>query len=768
MDYINPSQMVLSATVRGFSDIFIYYLKNRQSERITDDFYDDLDASFVKVGGQKGILFTSNRQDSMIRRMRLDSILPINTYDIFYYNLQTKSKELVRVTNTPLANERMPMYVDSTYFTFLTDENGIYNRQLGYLEEYIAFYEQIITLNDGSEITLHRDSMLTSLDSAVIDTIIIRPVIKQRAFNHNTSNYSFGIDEQHFSPKSGKFVESIYDEGIHSFYVQKIDSIKSIPFVFTRYQEQRLKAHGATIISQVKTEKSDAPIPPKSNILKEVDEPPTDISEVPEEKQDTGKIDIDNYMFQSEFDDEEEPAEVIVEEDEGNITLQPQEKVEIVSTTNSQPIVQPYRSKVFKFKPSHIIPYRLKFRTDYVTTKLDNSLLFGGLDSYVGNRAQQQQQYSYPPLGILLKANFKDLFEDYEFNMGIRIPTTFNGAEYFIVFDDKKKRLDKRYAIYRRNLKYTYDGGGFVPEKSKEIVLLGQMEVRYPLDIFRSFRLTGTLRLDRSFLMATELTTFEQPSVNQQRFGLKLDYVFDNTLDVAVNIKNGTRYKLSAEIVKKANIDLLDNVTFDFQQGFMTILAVDARHYQRLDKHSIFAMRLAAYTSFGSEKVLYFLGAVDNWLFQRFNNDVPVPQSDEFAYQTLASNLRGFEYNIRNGNNYALLNNELRVPIFKYFSKNIKSNFFNNFQIVSFFDIGTAWQGPTPFEEESPLNTVYLSNPPTVNVKVNYFRDPIVAGYGFGIRSIIFGYFFRLDYAWGIETRVVQKPIFYFSLSKDF
>ena len=175
MDYINPSQMVLSATVRGFSDIFIYYLKNRQSERITNDFYDDLDASFIKVGDQKGILFTSNRQDSMIRRMRLDSILPINTFDIFYYNLQTKSKELVRVTNTPLANERMPMSVDSTYFTFLSDESGVYNRQLGYLEDYIAFYEQIITLNDGSEITLHRDSMLSSLDSTDIDTIVIQP-----------------------------------------------------------------------------------------------------------------------------------------------------------------------------------------------------------------------------------------------------------------------------------------------------------------------------------------------------------------------------------------------------------------------------------------------------------------------------------------------------------------------------------------------------------------------------------------------------------------
>ncbi len=763
MDFINPVQMVFSATVRGFSDIFLYYLNTRQSERITNDFYDDLDASFVKMGDQKGIMFTSNRQDSMLRSMmRLDSILPINTFDIYYYNLETKSKELVRVTHTPLANERMPMAVDSTHFTFITDENGIYNRQLGYLEDYIAFYEQVITLTDGSEIILHRDSTLSLLDSTLIDTIIIQPVIKQRAINHNTTNYSFNIFEQHFSPKTGKFVESVKIEGINKFYLQKIDSIKTQTPVFTRYQEQRLNALGRFLISQNNPEIDETPLPDVTNILEEVDEPPTDISEVPEEKQDTGKIDIDNYLFQSEFDDDEEPAEVIVEEDKGSITIQPQGKTEIVATSPSD--VQPYRSKVFKFKPSHIIPYRLKFRTDYVTTQLDNSLLFGGLDSY----ASTQDQYSYPPLGILLKANFKDLFEDYQFNMGVRIPTTFNGAEYFIVFDDKKKRLDKRYAVYRRNLKYTFDNGGSVPGKSKETVLLGQMEVRYPLDIFRSLRLTGTLRFDRTFLLATERNTFEVPSLNQQRLGLKLEYVFDNTLDVAVNIKNGTRYKIFAEIVKKANIDLLDNVTFDFKKGFMTVIGVDARHYQRIDKHSIFATRFAGATSFGSERILYFLGGVDNWLFQRFNNEVPIPISDDFAFQTLASNLRGFQYNIRNGNNYALLNNELRVPIFKYFSKNIKSNFFRNFQLVGFFDVGTAWQGSTPFDEESPLNTIFLSNPPTVNVKVNYFRDPIVAGYGFGIRSLLFGYFIRLDYAWGIETRVVQDPVFYFSLGKDF
>ena len=92
---------------------------------------------------------------------------------------------------------------------------------------------------------------------------------------------------------------------------------------------------------------------------------------------------------------------------------------------------------------------------------------------------------------------------------------------------------------------------------------------------------------------------------------------------------------------------------FSFNDGFMTVLGVDARHYQRLGKYSVLALRLAGATSFGSERMLYYLGGVDNWLFPQFNEDIPIPQGGNFAYQTLASNLRGFPINIRNGSSYA-------------------------------------------------------------------------------------------------------------------
>jgi hypothetical protein len=468
-------------------------------------------------------------------------------------------------------------------------------------------------------------------------------------------------------------------------------------------------------------------------------------------------------LFQSEFDDEEAPPTVIIveeEEEEG------EEVVEIVTgLKNITELIGKKEEKgVYKFRPGAITPYRLQFRTDYVTTQLDNSLLFDGLNSFAAN----PDDFNFPPPGILLKGNFKDLFEDYEFEGGVRIPTTFNGSEYFLVFKDKKRRLDKQFAVYRRNQRFSGESQTFVPNRREVNVVLGQAGVRYPLDIFRSLRATGTLRRDRITQLATDLPTLNTPSRTEERIGLKLEYVFDNTLDVALNIKNGSRYKAFAEVVKRFDLDIDDQFSLSFNEGFMTILGFDARHYQRLLKHSVFAVRGAGATSFGSEKILYYLGGVDNWLFNSFNQEIPSPQGAEFAYQTIATNMRGFDLNIRNGNSYLLMNAELRVPIFKYFSKRIRSPFFRNFQMVGFFDAGTAWEGRDPFSTDNPLNTSIINNGDLITVKVNYFRDPVVAGYGVGARAVLFGYLVRVDYAWGLETRRVQDPKLYISLGMDF
>ncbi|MCH2084737.1 MAG: hypothetical protein MK226_20295 [Saprospiraceae bacterium] len=767
MDYVNPASVVFSATMAGYSDLFIYYINNKQTFRITTDFYDDLDARVVKVKGRTGVLFASNRQDSLLTPMRMDTILPINTFDIWYYDLDNKPGELVRVTNTPLANERNPMAIDTSFFTYLSDQSGVYNREVGKIENYVHHYDQIIKLKEGEEIRIHADSTMELLDPTLIDTIIIEAVIKERAVVYKNSNLARNIEEQHSAPNANLQAELFYINGAYQTFVSPIDIDTLITPPYTVYQQSVSKTYYRELRNIIKAQKEAAKkleIKPEVKVLKEIEVSEIPATDLPAQKQDTTKVDIDNYLFQSEFDDEE-PLQVVIEKDEKK-----EQKIENpVSTVIGEVVEESSNQKpekvVYKFNPGKIIPYRLQFRTDYVTTQLDNSLLFEGLESFAAN----PDGFGYPPPGILLKGNFKDLFEDYEIEGGIRLPTTFNGAEYFMVMNDRKHRLDKRYAIYRRNQKFAEDSNSFVPGRRETNVLLGQFGVRYPLDIFRSFRATATLRRDRFMLLATERQPLETPSSREQRVGLKVEYVFDNTLDVALNIKNGSRYKFFAEAVKRFKFDLTGEETaLSFNDGFMTVLGVDARHYQRLGKYSVLALRFAGATSFGSERMLYYLGGVDSWLFPQFNEDIPIPQGGNFAYQTMASNLRGFPINIRNGSSYALFNTELRVPIFKYFSRRLKSNFLRNFQVVGFFDVGTAWEGISPYSDDNPLNTTVIASGNLVDVRVNYFRDPIVAGYGLGVRSVLFGYFVRLDYAWGIETREVLEPQLYISLGTDF
>ncbi len=116
----------------------------------------------------------------------------------------------------------------------------------------------------------------------------------------------------------------------------------------------------------------------------------------------------------------------------------------------------------------------------------------------------------------------------------------------------------------------------------------------------------------------------------------------------------------------------------------------------------------------------------------------------------------------------------MRVPLAWYFTKQPpKSSFWRGFQIVGFIDGGSAWVGLSPFEKDNPINTSYISNTDnpattTVVVKVNYFRDPFVFGYGGGIRFPLGGYTMRLDVGQGVETGIAQKPTWHLSMGTDF
>ena len=82
----------------------------------------------------------------------------------------------------------------------------------------------------------------------------------------------------------------------------------------------------------------------------------------------------------------------------------------------------------------------------------------------------------------------------------------------------------------------------------------------------------------------------------------------------------------------------------------MIILGLDARNYKKVSHSIIWANRIAASTSFGNQKLLYYMGVVDAWLMPKFNKETDVAENENYSYQTLATNMRGFYQNVRNGN----------------------------------------------------------------------------------------------------------------------
>jgi hypothetical protein len=347
---------------------------------------------------------------------------------------------------------------------------------------------------------------------------------------------------------------------------------------------------------------------------------------------------------------------------------------------------------------------------------------------------------------------------------------TYNSTEYYLRIGNKKKRFDKKYTLYHRANNYTESRNNVDLFKSRLISDIGQFEMTIPFDIYQSLRFSSMLRFDKLNYLATDSVSLNTPSRNEQRIGIRADYIYDNVLMIANNTPVGTRFKVYSEMIKGMKVQLTGERSFNLKNGYLGIIGFDARHYHRLDNRSILALRLTGATSFGSEKMLYMIGGVEGAIRPPLGSSLSIPAGN-YSFLTQAAQMRGFYNNIRNGNSMVLFNSEIRIPIIQYIFPNVRATWLKDFQGVGFFDAGTAWQGKKLFSIDNPLNTVVLpeNNPQSpVIIKVNYFRDPIVLGTGYGFRTTLFGYFIKFDYAWGIETRVFQKPIKNFSVGFDF
>jgi hypothetical protein len=406
--------------------------------------------------------------------------------------------------------------------------------------------------------------------------------------------------------------------------------------------------------------------------------------------------------------------------------------------------------------------YRPVFYQNNMVTQIDFNFLNASYQTFTGGAF-----YFNPGFNVLMKIGANDLFEDIKLTGGIRISPDLDANEYLLSFENLKRRLDKQVVFHRQAFRNNvFDDDGFFVGEIKTHMHLLSLILRYPLTQVKSISTTFSFRNDRTVYLSSNTNFLNIPNDYRNWLGMKLEYNYDNTRSLGMNLYTGTRYKIFAEVQEQVYENIYELIVF----------GADFRHYTRLHRSLIMANRFAWSTSQGSSRIIYYLGGVDNWINLNPNKtptfipftEIPIDRTQNYAYQAVGTNMRGFSQNIRNGNNFAVFNTEIRLPIFKYLANYpLSRSFFENFQLVTFFDVGSAWSGPTPWSSKNAYDSdVIQQGPITITIDAN--RDPIVAGYGFGIHTQLLGYFMRFDWAWGIENRQVLPPVFYFSMSLDF
>ncbi len=583
-------------------------------------------------------------------------------------------------------------------------------------------HNRFIHLSDGHGIV---NRYISKFDSTVsmVDT-----AIHYRYFAETTplTRYSYNIIEHDYQQASGTVADILFNKQRYNIWHYPLDELNVIPGRIEPTPTQRARMKKLAEADSIQQIKKD--IIPISRIADNVLINGADTIALGD-----GIIDINRYIFEVE------------KLNNYNQQLE-QKQLELAIDTMAE-------------SAPRIRLYQPVFYQNNMVAQIDFNFLNNSYQAFTGGAF-----YFNPGLNVLFKIGANDLFEDLKITGGMRLSPDFDANEYLLSFENLKRRLDKSLIFYRQAFKATgYDEPNYFQIKTHSHTL--SLLLKYPLNQVKSFSTTLTYRNDRTVFLSSNSNYLDVPNIHRNWVGVKLEYNFDNTRSLGLNLYAGTRYKLFAEFQEQLTQDIYELVVF----------GADIRHYQPLHRTLIWANRFAWSSSQGASRIVYYLGGVDNWInftgrhetFIPFS-EIPIDWSQNYVFQAVGTNMRGFSQNIRNGNNFAVFNSEIRFPVFKYLANYpLSRSFFENFQLVGFFDMGSAWTGATPWSSKNAYdNHIIYQNPIVVTIDAD--RSPIVAGYGFGLHTQLLGYFMRFDWAWGIENNQILDPMFYFSLSLDF
>jgi hypothetical protein len=727
----NGRLVIVSADFEGQNDLFLLSSRRDRTKRLTNDAYDDLDPAFIP--NSNTIVFSSNRvTDSLKTDTKvLQKLSPY--YNLFQFNIDTTTNRLQRITNT-LSKDFHARAMDEHNYFYLSDQRGIVN--LFRFNTQTGTYFQISNFDSSiKDFDVNFENRLLSL------------VLTQNLRENIFIDHQFNIDRQVFTPPTRR------------------KEIQQARILTERKKKEPVKTNKATTLKDLinsrivgRTDSSSNKITKPSPV-----EIKNDTAITP--KKTNGEISTDNYSFEEEaVVEKKKPAEEVK-------TNAPAKQTPGIKTLNTDDYVFEDEAVKQKTQPNET------FLTRYMKAREVSKVL--GPFPYEPKFSYDNVVYNFvvdPLRGFSLKleTQMNDMLENYRFNGGLQVALSdLKSGDVFAEFQYLPHRIDFSARVDRKVIYWSTHNSDNSPntvtENQRYTFQKIEVGASYPISVRARVSVKpffgNTDFVDRGASIPNNVPTF-YPSRQQFYAGAKVDFVYDNSVTTGLNIIEGSRGKMSY-----VNYQGIGNAKKSFSQVY-----VDVRHYQKIYKEIVFAVRGYAGTFFGNSPKSYLLGGVDNWAFNSTNysgTKNPLVNglstyNENLLFVEFATGLRGFDYATQYGNSAAVANAEVRIPLVRALSSGpITSNFFRNLQFTGFYDIGSSWTGAIPFGTSNGSRVREVVRQPFV-AEIKEYLNPWLYSYGFGFRSMIFGYYLKCDLAWPVVNYQVQDPRAQVSLGFDF
>lgn len=371
-----------------------------------------------------------------------------------------------------------------------------------------------------------------------------------------------------------------------------------------------------------------------------------------------------------------------------------------------------------------------------------------------------------------LSGVLSDILDNHNFRGGLMFALDFrSGSDVYFQYEYLKQRVDLKFRYDRKAIQISEGDLTF----QKYVLNQAELGFSYPFSVHSRVTVSPMIAKTQYFnLNSDSLIRGQVPEQNRfdvNYVGGRLELVVDKTQQLGLYTQKGI----------KGKVGVIHYQGMNHSDRSFTNFYLDFRKYQSIHKNLIWASRLYAGSFFGQNPQAYMVGGMNNWLFNEFYqppsnrpSESPVrnPRGIENSNILFAEfvDLRGYLFDEIRGRNVVTFSTELRIPLFSYLSRgNITSNFVKNFQMVAFYDIGSAWNEAAPWERVNDQNTEIIATPgsPFV-ITINNFNNPWLQSYGAGLRTVLLNYYFKFDVARPIRNFEAGDLRFYVTLGYNF